>query len=516
MSEFAELKGLMVGMGAEEALNGSAVLEWRLAAGWNRVGEAEWVGVARERDIMLGILRPCSMAFILANSILLAANAVGFALLGAGLVAEIVSKGENVRFSRLLRALPELRLIGTSAVFVTSGGFLVYDTLVYARVHSLSFGEWYEYISSGRYGVLSDCVLALVVLGAVAVAVILALAAFHAKLPVIAIHGLFVTIATLSLGSFIPAAIGIYFSSTTTGAGEGGDIDWHHSMNYNLSQSLRDYVDAANRYHNTASSRWQRTDVSAGSSAQDLCVKSESWFASILSAEPGDNDSLGLTRPVEISFPGTNPPWRENRSFDWREYPTWDDLYETHGEVMTCYGTAWDAESLKSALQKKDMCKMKVSSVVDCLSGWNKGLYADQFCADYKQCVSDFETNMARWEKFGGIDIGQVDGDEMFQLPIGWNRLDDFKENVKDEIWSQTYELMLAFPWFWIAFHVPLLGIASIGWVLLVIGIIAALIVRPETLDAQELPSVTASPLINSLGDEALGGRTGVLDFNSS
>jgi hypothetical protein len=294
-------------------------------------------------------------------------------------------------------------------------------------------------------------------------------------------------------------------------------------MNYNMSRSLQVYVDAANRYPRARLSppRETATATAAGFSDWDLCGRSAAWFASLASARPGDNDSLGITVDPDISIPGWNPPWSTSRDFSWRDYPGWTYLYESYGSVVTCYGTAWDPESLNTALKEEDMCQMKLASVVDCLGGWNARLFARRFCADYTQCVADFKTNTERWAKFGGVNSGTSAGYALYQLPAGWDRLDDFRDSLRDELSSEIYDVAFSELWAWIAFHVPLLAIASIGWILLVTGVIAALRVRadaaPEGSGFQEFPfqSVSGTPLLNT-GDQTLESRTGFPDFDGS
>jgi hypothetical protein len=518
MADFAEYQEQMLGMGAVELFDGSGQLpQYRLAAGWNRVDEAERVITARARDDMVRSLRGYSWGIRLADFALLAASAVAFALLVAGLLADIASRGERLMFANLGNAVPELRIVGAAAIFVASAAFVVYDGLLYNLSHSLSCVVWFWWISSGFFGVLSDCMLALIVLGAVAAVLILVLAALHRKISAIMSRVLFCLIAVLSLGSFIPAWIGV----RSTFSDGSRDVAWHHSMNYNRSRSLRAYADAANAYHNTTLWRAPEANRSAGYTAWDMCGKPDSWFASLASAKPGDNDSLALGRlvilSVDMSIPGSSPPWDRDRDYSWESFPSFSDLYDDSHDITPCYGTAWDSESLQRASQKKDMCEMKLRSAADCFAGWDAGGYADYFCSNFTDCVSAFERSRELWEEIGAVNIAGPDERPQFRLPVGWNRLDDFIEAVTDHIISMTDREWMPSPEFWLAVHVPLLAIASVGWILLVVGLIAAVLRPPGELELREpsYQSVSDARLLTG-DDQALARRPGLGGFNFS
>jgi hypothetical protein len=118
--------------------------------------------------------------------------------------------------------------------------------------------------------------------------------------------------------------------------------------------------------------------------------------------------------------------------------------------------------------------------------------------------------------KFGAINTSGRDDSPRFQLPVGWNTLDDFVDALKDQILWEA-DLERPSPSFWIAFHVPLLGIAMLGWVLLVIGVITAILRPPGESDfhEQSFRSVSDAHLLSD-ENQAPERRRDFVGFNLS
>jgi hypothetical protein len=423
--------------------------------------------------------------------------AVGLLLLGVPLFAVAIGKSEESEDNRGLReSLPDVRWVGLGTILIAALGFVVYDSLFLGKIADAPVCFRARFVVPGAGRIVRDCSITLIVFGSI---ILLSPIALKLEIPHFPSNRVWLAIAVVSAGPVVAAAVGV--SVTETGVvGYPGDPLWYHRSNYNTSESVARYVDKMRGVTPSLSTPRTTGKVGQGPTLWDACGETDDFFDSLVNASPGDNDSL-LQFNYTYSVPGTNPPFARNKDFKWQPTSMWNYLYQ-RGSVPACRRTVWDKDSVRKAQREKDLCQMKLSLVKECAPGWSLTLFQDYFCANFKECQTQFERATSSWKTFGAVNISQPDEPQRFELPVKWDRLGDFKRYVRRENDFEWSQRIRSDPLFWFVFHAGLLGIACSGWSLLMLGIIGL-------LTSRELPSAIAErskTLLNSPGtpDEAL------------
>jgi hypothetical protein len=164
------------------------------------------------------------------------------------------------------------------------------------------------------------------------------------------------------------------------------------------------------------------------------------------------------------------------------------DLYRTNYRAG-CYGSVFDQESLVQAEKGRDLCLIKVKSVIDCAPGWSRQAVEDAICSWFTLCKSDFENETQRWTRFGAINVTEPGQAQTFQIPAEWNDLDDLADYWNSVDLDDLVTALLTIPPLWATVNAALLGAAAPGWLMIGIGIVASLLLgRREAAGGAPLP----------------------------
>jgi hypothetical protein len=481
VAAFKSSESRYLAIGAQESADPSQHTTYTLAEGWNDVAGAEAQPEAEFRQQWMTLSRMLGSEALTVDSIFLGVTALGLVLLTSGLVVEVTEDKKAV-IVPFQKALPELTITGATALFVASIGFLVYDSLSLSEIAGFDVIERSFYLVPGGGRILRDCSISLTVFSSVLTVLTLGTITvwlLKINIPGFAISALWFSIIILFLGELIPSAIGLHVARTFE--------SWmYHGSNYNRSDAVKAYVDAVSRY--PPGDITPLTKTGPGLTKWDVCGLTDAEFAALANAAAGTLDRTLSSFTYFFSVPGINPPWNTSKTFLWYYSIDWSDLYQ-ESVVAGCYGTLWDKESVAKAQAEQDLCQLKLASVQDCAPGWSESLIDDLFCAQYKNCQAEFERDMSRWATFGAESVSSSDQSQTFQLPVGWKRLDDFEDSADAVLQFQVRQLVLTTPWFWLVVHAPLLGIACVGWALVVIGLICLVTASEANKPFSELMS---------------------------
>jgi hypothetical protein len=189
--------------------------------------------------------------------------------------------------------------------------------------------------------------------------------------------------------------------------------------------------------------------------------------------QPGETDYVYYSSfRHAYSSPGDNPPWGRDRVFYWDVPPDISFLLRI-GSVPQCYGVVWNLDSIQKARSQMDLCQLEVASVEECAPGCTASSFADDLCSAFKDCKTEFERMTSRWASFAGANVSQPNENQTFELPVGWNSADDLRRSLLETEEFVEGNGLITGPWFWFVLHVTLLGIASAGWIFVVVGLIA-------------------------------------------
>jgi hypothetical protein len=378
----------------------------------------------------------------------------------------------------LLAALAELRFGGAAALAVAALGFVIYNAAFIVNVDGHQWDLKALFRVPGGSKTVYDSALGLTISSAVLIATLIGLSIlqiFDLQLPGFLDFLPWVGIALFFVPPLVFASIGI-------NAGREIDDhhynrDWYRSSNYNTSDDIQSYVDAAQRYHNTSgmvrvcpASPFSHK-LGPGADVWDVCGKDAQWFAGLLNASAGDCDDIfGIVFNYSFSVPGQTFPFSHDVSYDANNFSSWWQLY-LEGQTSVCYGAAFDRDSLLNAETQRDLCLIRVTSVSDCAPGWDIETFQDIICSQFTHCKADFKDKTQRWEKFGAINVTESGSYQTFQLPAEWNDLDDLADYWSSVARSDLVDILLSWPPVWSVINSALLAVGLTGFLMMGIGI---------------------------------------------
>jgi hypothetical protein len=492
VSDFTDAKAAYADMPADQLSSG---VDFQTRAGWKNVPSAEALLVANARRDVMRWLRGSPAAFRAFNAVLLATGAAGIVLLCVGLIATVVNKsGPAMGLPRIVPALPTLRTAGGATVLIGSFGFVIYNSLFLWRLGNQLASIQSLWSVPGAGSVLYHISLALSILSSVEIFGILAWSIFSVVRGKAGKSGatlFWSAIGLIFLGPLIASAVGVSVSSAIN-----GDLtetsEWYHSSNSNLSATVSGYVNEFKESQPKATPGPICTPR-PGTSAWDFCGCDDYWFGNLSGMYPGSYDFLS-TFEYAYSLVPENPPWGTPRSFKWDSPPGWDSFYFT-AQTTGCYWTTFNNVSIERARTHRDLCELKLDTIGGCGPGWTRALFNDILCSQFRKCVADFNDNVTKWDKLGAEnDTGENDTVQVFQLPSGWNSIDLLEGYLKQKAEAELTDAFLTTPKFWLVFNAVILAVSAVGWLLLVVGIIAGSFdldepVIPETLATSLVPA---------------------------
>jgi hypothetical protein len=497
-ADFATAKSAFIDLPADENVDDNQnIVSFQFRPGWKNIEGAEAMLVSKNRSDIQRLLRIDGSVFLAVNSVFLAAGGIGLILIVIGLIASrgngaFAAASAGITHSGFLQAIPGFAVIGKVVLFVGSLGFLIYNAAMLAKLNNQLPQIRADWAVPGAGKVLSDCSLVLIILNSFILVLIICngvLVMFDLKLSKNADIGLQLVIAILFIGPLIAASIGISVSSAIVNPAE--SIEWYHSSNTNRSTSVASYVNNATAWENEHSPGELFCESRPGPTVWDVCGCSDEWFDNLKTSAVGTYDRLSK---FDYAFyrRGTNPPWGYSKSFKWDDPPGWNDLYSS-GSTVGCYGTVFDNQSIDNARNSQDLCRLSLRTIEDCAPGWTRSLFIDIFCTNFQKCKADFEINTGKWEKFDGMNVSQPNESQSFQLPRGWNSVDKLEEYLKSQSLTDLHLELLTQPKSWFVFNTSLFAMAVIGWIFIIVGIIAGVLnlggsVIPDPLRVSLVP----------------------------
>jgi hypothetical protein len=388
-----------------------------------------------------------------------------------------------------LDSLSALKPAGGTLLLLAALGFLVYDSLYCSEIDGAPGAK--ARAGVGFYKQIYDCGLSLAVLGGVAGVLLLVLLILYflgVSLPKAVGLILWIIPLILFLGLLIAGSIAVDSSKYGEDPWEGRE-DW----NYNKSDALRDYLQG---YYEWIASN-PVTPGSAGpteewtwdkiqqSTAEEYCTHEQA---------PGDiPQTYGTLGELEIYFDKFEFPLATNQSTVGGSHSSLESFFSglsiflsprvfyTPNPVPACYDAFYDQESYKTAIDDKDLCKVKPKDGAKCAPGWTPELAVKQaVCEKFKQCIREFNFVkdsgfLAETQPFERVENQYPPGSYYYylQFPKGWDAFDDlhtahvkYADNLKSSLYGSdglfSYHLANSI----------LLGFAVVGAVLLIVGVI--------------------------------------------
>jgi hypothetical protein len=440
-------------------------------AGWHDVKTAEAAQISQSRTAAAQNRRASGDMFRAVNSVYLASAVVAIVLLVIGGIAGLAGQnpGRTVGFRR---ALPSLKAVGASTVFVGALGFMIYNIAFLREIGHLLPSARSLWFVPGAGNILYNISTAVSLLSGIEIVAIIGLAIFSVagrKQEKQVVTFVWSVVCVIFTGPLIASAVGISVSSAINGDLT-QTVEWYHSSNYNRSGTVSGYVNETGKLPPHPPQK--PLPVDSGD-----CVPTDQWFEDLIKFQPGEADDWALFY-YAYSVPDHNPPWTNATNVTWDDPPGWDTLYAT-ASTTGCYNTVLEPLSIARAHDHRDLCRLKLRSASGCGPGWDRALFDDILCTQFTKCRAAWETNMAKWDTFEGVNVTHRNATVSFELLPGWNALDKLEAFLKKEAVSELTTALLTSPDLWLVFNASILSIGAVGWLLLVAGIIAAAAVGP-------------------------------------
>jgi hypothetical protein len=221
-----------------------------------------------------------------------------------------------------------------------------------------------------------------------------------------------------------------------------------------------------------------------------FCGAGWSIRAMALYAGEGELDNAATIREKFQYLENKTVPLQVDRIFgpfeDFPYHPELPDalkFYIRNG-VPPCYGLAVDVESLREAVDAKDLCKV-VTTAKGCAPGWKAEFISEGLlCRAFTLCKKDLPKSVKVWEeKLKAVKTEVPLSDTVlinpfpfpfqYTLPQGWNELEALKDSTKERWAADATEAMMRSLLVYHAMSFTFLLIGAVGWVFLLIGSLA-------------------------------------------
>jgi hypothetical protein len=486
---FRETRKGCLAMGAVPGRLPNGTITYGFEPGWDKVSAAASVLADWDRTVLFHRLRASGPAFRAANTVFVAASAIGFVVLTVGIALSARSETTDP---------PSLQTLGGAVLIIVSFGFLIYNAASLDGMSRVPFDALsvLEEVNT----VIRRCSRALAAQSGLSVGVLLVLAGLsllEVASP-LAKNILWFASAALFVGELIAAAVGIDVASSPLN-------EVVKSRNYNMSTTIQSYVDGAKNFLNVSRPRAATGARRAGPTEWDACGRSDAWFDRVINGPAGSVDDIAGEFLYAYSAPGVNPPWDHWTNITWLRRPQWEDIY-SFDYVNVCYGSVVDGVSAVQAQTQQDMCLITIKEVSECAPGWSLDRLQTMLCNEFKKCREDFAKDVSRWTTFGGVNVTPLNSSQEFQLPEGWNRVDEIESYLKSDAAGLLATVLLVTTDSWFVFNTTLLAMGLVGWVGIVLGLVSGVITacrggKAEPGSAAQSgtePAVSTAPLVDA------------------
>jgi hypothetical protein len=382
----------------------------------------------------------------------------------------------------------QLKVAGAFVVLIATFGLVVYDADWARRVDGNYFYQWQPWSATYRE-TQYQCSIAIAVIGAVTVLLLLVavvLTLLGISLKPIVLTGLFGCGAILFIGVLVAAAIAV---DTVKWGGTAVDLREQDKFDNTTSSDLAKFLDALNAYvPSTPTGTPAPYPTSAPwADPSDVCqmynfgfpvaegIAYLKWWFTV----EGQFDNSGGFPSLTYYTP--RYPLPEPTTF-YGNPPSPRSLF-AETSIRVCYGTAVTSESLDNVAKSKDLCDLKLTAK-ECGPGWEIDDVEDYICKSFTQCVKREEERKAledEWKDLGAVYEEVYPGQSKWLLPAQWNQFDDLKSYWRGQVGKElaVYQAGVGTEgrrFAYVQSNLTFLVSGAVGWVLLVVGLVAGLL----------------------------------------